>query len=88
MLYSDSTNYGRATTATVFRQLTLNRAPLAGRGLEVVIRNVAIGTGVNARSPLYAGSTDDWLDLDPMTNEQLTATVDGAAAYGGERGCL
>ena len=78
-LYSDTSDYGRQTDALIFRQLTLSRAPVAGRGLQVVIRNVAIGTGADLRWPLDAGSTDDWLGLTVLNSAQLAGTADGAA---------
>ena len=62
-LYRDTSDYRRTSSSTIFRQFDLSRAPVRGRGLELVI----------GRSPFYFG-TDDWLDM-TLTATQLNGVI-------------
>ena len=70
-LYKDTADYSRTTASTVFRQFDLSRAPARGKGLELVIANV----GRTIKTPLYVGTTDDFLDLTVLTTAQLNGVI-------------
>ena len=70
-LYKDTADYSRTTASTVFRQFDLSRAPARGKGLELVIANVAR----TIKTPLYVGTTDDFLDLTVLTTTQLNGVI-------------
>ena len=66
-LFRDASDYRRTSASTVFRQFDLSRAPVRGRGLELVIANR------NWRAPFYFG-TDDWLDM-TLSATQLNGVI-------------
>ena len=66
-LYRDTEDYRRTSSSTIFRQFALSRAPVRGRGLELVIATR------NWRAPFYFG-TDDWLDM-TLTAQQLNGVI-------------
>ena len=67
-LYSDTEDYRRTSSSTIFRQFDLARAPARGKGLELVIANR------NWRAPFYVGTTDDWLDM-TLSAQQLNGVI-------------
>ena len=73
-LYKDTADYSHTRASTIFRNIRLSRAPARGRGLELVIASS------NWKTPLYCGTTDDWIDLTALTSNQLNARVSGGAA--------
>ena len=72
-LFADMTDYTRSNSSTVYRQMTLSRAPARGRGLELVITNASR----SLTAPLYIGTTDDWLALGTLAATQLDGLVSG-----------
>lgn len=72
VLFADRVNYSRSNGSSVFRFVTLARAPMRGRGLLItLIRQGA----TRVVYPLNVGAADDWLDLPALTNVQTTRLI-------------
>ena len=72
VLFTDSVNYSRSNGSSVFRFVTLARAPMRGRGLLITLVRQGATRVVY---PLNVGAADDWLDLPALTNVQTTRLI-------------